>query len=88
MNKWQPIETAPKDGTRVLACKLGFNVCIAWWEKLPDDVLAHIKTREKWRNIDVEEFVSEDLWVDDWTSTWYEPTHWMPLPEPPLEEPK
>ena len=31
--RWQPIETAPKHGSRVLIYRPGFNesMCVAWW---------------------------------------------------------
>ena len=34
---WQPIETAPKDGTKILACvQGGFETLIVWWEAYRD----------------------------------------------------
>jgi Protein of unknown function (DUF551) len=70
VSEWQPIESAPKDGTKI--------------------ILAFI--REHWKPI-----VTVGAWIDDapistnewmaWTSIGLigciEPTHWMPLPEPP-----
>lgn len=59
--KWEPIETAPKDGRQVLLAN-GAHVDQGWWED------------------------------DDGETGWFswlcfpakgEPTHWMPLPEPP-----
>ena len=79
--KWQPIETAPKDGTGIIVTDgdiIGQGVwhCGLWyfWESdkansclvlLPED--------------------SEYEWVID-PNCWvrgYGPTHWMPLPSPP-----
>ena len=64
---WQPIETAPKDGTRMLGAS-GPDVSITSWDSF-----------RKWIN---ESAVTDDGygWYghDDWT-----PTHWMPLPAPP-----
>lgn len=72
--KWQPIETAPKDGSRIM---LGnkFGVWMADWRSVyqsgyrPDNPWAsamlnhdHIKYRP---------------------AAYWPPTHWMPLPEPP-----
>jgi hypothetical protein len=31
---WQPIETAPKDGTRILVCFQGDDVAIGQWSVL------------------------------------------------------
>lgn len=83
MTEWQPIESAPKDGTEILACVNGFVPAVAWWEELPDDIMEHISEREKWRSVEAAEFETEEQWMEHWTGSWYEPTHWMPLPEPP-----
>lgn len=32
MNEWQPIESAPKDGTRILARQGEWLPHILWWE--------------------------------------------------------
>jgi hypothetical protein len=71
---WQPIETAPKDGTRILAygvlgLETGPSVGCVQWSK-------------KWSG-------SESHWVvsPNEASEYYpescELTHWMPLPAPP-----
>lgn len=57
MNKWQSIDTAPKDGTTILCFESG--------------LVGVVKYEDGWfRN----RYNMEALW---------EPTHWMPLPEPP-----
>jgi uncharacterized protein YaeQ len=64
---WQPIETAPKDGEKILAwlvtsCgSIGFVDTLYWCS---DD------EPERWLNTHADEVYST-------------PTHWMPLPEPP-----
>lgn len=67
MSGWQPIETAPRDGTRLLlwwneramisfwADRVGFK----GWQPVSGEVL-NVGNRAMWN-----------------------PTHWMPLPEPP-----
>ena len=77
MSEWQPIETAPKDGTEILLLKEirwvngdskdgrignGYWIAPYWFEQ---------KT-EIWRS-------RIDTWIDA-------PTHWMPLPEPPKKD--
>ena len=32
MGDWQPIETAPKDGTDVLVYELQRTMCVAYWD--------------------------------------------------------
>lgn len=63
--RWQPIETAPKDGTYILAYPVLNQVaCVVSWQR----------TRG---------------WLGCWRMPMtneaapYDPTHWMPLPEPP-----
>jgi hypothetical protein len=80
--EWQPIETAPRDGTQILMYggKPGYDydgaiepVCFtAWWEqfRLPD----RNGQTGMWR------FCSYD---SGYYGEWENPTHWMPLPAPP-----
>ncbi len=67
---WQPIETAPKDGTRILVWD-GDLLAVADWDQ------PHVCARTNaW-------CVGEcDGEYNDRTTMW-KPTHWMPLPEPP-----
>jgi hypothetical protein len=85
-NLWQPIDTAPKDGTDIIVgydCGSVWIVHVAWWRQLED-----------WMRHDPE-------WSDDDVAWWSytnnpvtqerldghrTPTHWMPLPEPPTED--
>lgn len=65
---WQPIETAPQDGTRVLTCFHGVDYQINQFTNHADTAPGYRIGRDK---------------------TWWnsppnrQPTHWMPLPEPP-----
>lgn len=78
MTAWQPIETAPKDGTRILLFD-GMGIAIAsWWVPDPTD-------------FDDDDDFDEPLpgWCvesAECVEFWHEPTHWMPLPEPPNGE--
>lgn len=79
--QWQPIETAPKDGTEVLLFAPGRLTYGAWVEPSPEP---NIKYRDG--------FAPEPEWEDfePYWSSWdggftteHPPTHWMPLPPPP-----
>ena len=79
--QWQPIETAPKDGTEVLLYAPGRLTYGAWTE--PSDV-PEIKYRDG--------FAPEPEWEEfaPFWSSWdggftedHPPTHWMPLPDAP-----
>lgn len=69
--EWQPIETAPKDGTRILLARIGKNetgkdlgvwwACRGWWS-------------DKWQ-----------CWYNGVEpSGLAKPTHWLMLPEAPV----
>lgn len=66
-NAWQPIETAPKDGTSILVTDARVKewTQVAWW----DD---EAKTDWKWAHSD-----ADGLWHKDSF------THWMPVPIAP-----
>lgn len=70
MTEWQPIETAPKDGTRILAWQpegqwksrrllRGARAEIVYWHRPANPEHG-------------------GFWVPS-----FRPTHWMPLPAPP-----
>ena len=65
--KWQPIETAPKDGTTVLVYE--------GYYKSGDLIHTAQYSARQWVVLDGME---GDFMLED-------PTHWMPLPEPPPE---
>lgn len=71
---WQPIATAPKDGTRFLA---------GWWHtvrKGGDAQWVQIMMRYK------ECSHSENVFLVSCPGDWqYEATHWQPLPPPPQQ---
>jgi hypothetical protein len=62
MTDWQPIETAPRDGTEIIVCRRfegrKFMGVVMWDGR---------------------------YWTIDYGFPFYfdNPTHWMPLPEPP-----
>lgn len=68
MMEWQPIETAPKDGTPVLVF-------------VPRDRFVAVMQYKPRHNGDkIGGDWAEDLGEQFWRFT---PSHWMPLPEPP-----
>lgn len=69
MSEWQPIETAPKDGSDILVWD-DFEISITFWGKT-----AHVPIYG-WIQVDF-----GDLY--DLEPMEPQPTHWMPLPEPP-----
>lgn len=76
MMEWQPIETAPKDGTPILVWNGPANY---GYYTAPDQM-----GTARW---DRQAFTDGEMcwWACDCCDgvTTYNPTHWMPLPEPP-----
>ena len=72
MNKWQPIETAPKDGREVLIY-LG-----APWLRVEK-----ARWYGPWSNWQVGIIPSDPAREEQFGIGSAIPTHWMPLPEPP-----
>lgn len=73
---WQPIETAPKDGTQLLLWSNGYCRKVEIGSFRPDDGFAG----------------DDPLWLDNsyddfscgYASRPLRPTHWMPLPKAPV----
>lgn len=93
MSEWQPIETAPRDGTLFLA----WGVAYEWSEQIGAMIC---KWNDEERGPGVSGYTQKPGWVgccgskeiDDegWdTGNGYtlevRPTHWMPLPKPPKD---
>lgn len=75
--QWQPIETAPNDGTLMWLCRSGddYEPSLGWWaEAVPSD-----EDCEYDNGMDAGWFSQGGFWPGG-----DQPTHWMPLPEPPL----
>jgi len=69
MTEWQPIATAPRDGTNILTYGLG-GIQIEKWDT---DEYAR-KPRPFWR-----------CYARNSTDNrMAQPTHWLPLPDPPV----
>jgi hypothetical protein len=73
MSEWQPIETAPKDGTKIL---LGY---------FPDPVYEGASVMRSWEvafwHGIHRKWCGRELLNSE---GYFSPTHWMPLPEYPL----
>ena len=75
--EWQPIETAPRDGTKVDIWGInhlhyatpGQRIVNVAWEPVSDWMG---NEREDWQT---------------GRGDYFEPTHWMPLPDPPAPTP-
>lgn len=75
---WKPIESAPKDGTRVLLAdpiEGGHEMSVGWWRPYIND-----SDDAGWMDGTVESWAYEE-------NTILHPTHWQPLPAPPLPLP-
>jgi hypothetical protein len=82
---WQPIETAPKDGTEIIAV---FSNDYGYQEKPTVYGPWTVSFRNgmwmaSWGDCRVIE--SEGYWGTDYKRAPLDPTHWMPLPEPPTK---
>lgn len=83
-NEWQPIETAPRDGTLILVTGSRYmdehlpNISITKWiSKIEERWELVTRTRQELIKVD------ESHWDYDCGIF---PTHWMPLPKPPISE--
>ena len=68
---WRPIETAPKDGTRVLVARFAPKpqhrngyMCVDWWRDRERDDVSYTG-------------------FGGFNNHYWPATHWMPLPTPP-----
>ena len=78
MSEWQPIETAPKDGTLIM----GWGV---WAGEVngPDDKLCQLVI--SWKFDGRTDYAGFNWQVEgtDGYAAWMKPTHWKPLSKPP-----
>ena len=77
--EWQPIETAPRDGSEVLV------ISTRWLAPVP----AHYNSREYYEKEYGDALYMDEGWYPSFSFLFdlpeitIEPTHWMPLPAPP-----
>lgn len=67
MSEWQPIETAPKDGSELLLYHRAWGTLRGKWRD------TGLEFGEQWTGV----YMMPGLTAKD------QPTHWMPLPDPP-----
>lgn len=83
MTDWQPISTAPRDGTRILAVSRS-GVDIAYWNE--PSPYYEFKPHPTISNAFVQILTcAEGYWIGTEISPLIEVTHWMPLPPAPKE---
>jgi len=78
--EWQPIETAPKDGTKILVFCKPDEIFTATWGKWTDAHFNDWKATECWCVYDCEDAFYSHLLSGDRVK------YWHPLPEPPKED--
>ena len=89
--QWQPIETAPKDGTEVLLFTTCHGACQAWffegsWSEGTSDSPREYDG-DCWVCCDDAFQIEVEIYNDHPECTNHgTATHWMPLPEPPEEQ--
>lgn len=74
--EWKPIETAPKDGTKILIWGYFQNPMMTFlqWDELGAPEVSYF-CNGKWNGPCAG---AHDEYIV------YQPTHWMPLPKPPV----
>jgi len=82
---WQPIETAPKDGSEFLAYGEDINgdgpkIGLSRWRSSKEEHWEAVGDRKK-------ELRERDTSAWDYDADIVFPTHWMPLPAPPGADP-
>lgn len=86
-SSWRSIETAPKDGRTLL---LGYYNSHGNWRTMRGQWMSEDYIAEHWEDPDDEQpgWFETSVEADDIPNCWrIEPSHWMPLPAPPIPGP-
>jgi len=81
--QWRPIESAPKDGAEIILSN-GETVAQGHWFHTPP-FIREIRDMDG-HYIDQDESDGYDDWIDSSGGMQPDPTHWIPLPQPPIEK--
>ena len=79
-DKWQPISTAPKDGSEINGYRPDQGVFTFRWASMDELVAKNLEGDP------IEEYTDFEWWFHDrwgWMERELTPTHWQPLPPPP-----
>jgi len=74
--RWQPIATAPRDGTLILACGAGYDDCV--------DCVSHNHPQTVRWEVFHPNAPGKGVWRDKNGHKQAHVTHWIPLPGSPL----
>jgi len=75
VSPWQPIETAPRDGTKILVSHPDMGVEITEWYEI---------TQTNYVEFEGGLYRKERaIFYAGWNNNGHHATHWQPLPEPP-----
>lgn len=84
MSEWQPIETAPRDGTAIIVALRdfadGWIVGEAYFDATPEYISPLGGQKWWWANQGHTDYYATS--IDEGN---HPPTHWMPLPKPPVD---
>ena len=81
--KWEPIETAPKDGTAIVVASNGWIRAVVRWMDIDsaDSEWGTVEHTPDWQWA-IEDGKNDRMYYRGWNQL----THWMPLPPPPVKE--
>ena len=83
--EWQPIETAPKDGTEILVWRSDCGILLARWDA-PENFLSDRECEELGESAEQYDWLYADFVAGGRMEGAEAPTHWQPLPDGPNKE--